>query len=80
MSHTLSNPEASWQGLKGRIDENILKAFLQGNNFEKSSFLNVVSIPVKMNQSQNQGLEKFHAIRGPDEFTKTVEKYCLMFL
>lgn len=74
MSHILSNPEASWQGLKGRIDENILKGFLQENNFEKSSFLNVVSVPVIMNQSQNQSLEKFHAICGPDEFTKTIER------
>ena len=74
MSHILSNPEASWQGLKGRIDENILKGLLQGNNFEKSSFLNVVSVPVIMNQSQNQSLEKFHAICGPDEFTKTIER------
>ena len=79
VSHILSNPDASWEGLKGRIDENILKAFLQGNNFEKSAFLNVASVPVIMNQSQNQGLEKFHAICGPDEFTKTVERYCLMF-
>ena len=76
VSYILSKPSASWDGLRGRIDQSILNDFFSAKNISKKIESQSIkeSPTIQHADSSQSGLDKLYAICGPDEFTKTMKR------
>jgi len=71
VTYILSKPDDSWKGLKGRINDVILKQFLS----EEHVSTNHITIPtIRHEQTAQAGGENLYLICGPDLFTKSMER------